>query len=58
MYTQTIGCTAGFGNPDSKTWQPEADQLNAENAGAMITARGLADPKDVKFMLYARRRIL
>ena len=50
------GCTVGFGDPDGKTWQPDADLLNAENPGAMIGARWLADPKDVEFMVFARRR--
>jgi hypothetical protein len=50
------GCTVGFGDPDSKTWQADADLLNAENPGAMIAARWLADPKDVEFLAFARRR--
>ena len=50
------GCTVGFGDPDSKTWQPDADLLNAEKHGSMIAARWLADPKDVEFMVFARRQ--
>ena len=50
------GCTVGFGDPDSETWQADTDLLNAENPGAMIVARWLADPKDVEFMVFALRR--
>jgi hypothetical protein len=50
------GCTVGFGDPDSKTWQADTDLLRAENPGAMIAARWLADPRDVEFMVFALRR--
>lgn len=50
------GCTVGFGDPDTKTWQTDADLLNAENLGTTIAARWLADPKDVEFLVFARRR--
>lgn len=49
------GCKVGFGDPDSETWQPDMDLLRAENPGALITARWLADPKDVEFLVFARR---
>jgi hypothetical protein len=49
------GCKVGFGDPDSETWQPDIDLLRAENPGAVITARWLADPKDVEFLVFARR---
>jgi len=50
------GCTVGFGDPDSKTWQEDADLLRAENPGALIAARWLANPTDVEFMVFALRR--
>jgi hypothetical protein len=49
------GCRVGFGNPDNKTWQPEAHLINAEDPGAEIAARWLADPKQVEFLVFARR---
>lgn len=49
------GCTVGFGDPDGKTWQKDMDLLNAENPGAMIAARWLANPRDVEFMVFALR---
>ncbi|CAN7554372.1 hypothetical protein [Massilia sp. LjRoot122] len=49
------GCTVGFGDPDSETWQTASDLLSAENPGAVIAARWLADPGDVEFMVFARR---
>lgn len=50
------GCTVGFGDPDSETWRADTDLLNAENPGAMIASRWLADPRDVEFMAFAIRR--
>lgn len=50
------GCTVGFGDPDSNTWHTDTDLLNAENPGAMISARWLAEPRDVEFMVFALRR--
>jgi len=50
------GCTVGFGDPDSKTWLADTDLFKAENPGAMIAARWLADPRDVEFMVFALRR--
>lgn len=49
------GCKVGFGDPDAETWQPDTDLLRAEDPGAAITARWLADPKDVEFLVFARR---
>jgi hypothetical protein len=46
----------GFGDLDRDTWQPDADLLRAENPGAAIAARWLADPKDGEFLVFARRR--
>jgi hypothetical protein len=50
------GCSVGFGDPDDKTWQPETDLANAEDPGAEIAARWVADPKEVEFLVFARRR--
>jgi hypothetical protein len=50
------GCKVGFGDPDDVAWQGDTDLMNAENPGAAIAARWLADPKDVEFLLFARRR--
>ena len=50
------GCTVGFGDPDTETWQADTDLLSAENPGAMIAARWFADPRDVEFMVFAIRR--
>lgn len=50
------GCKMGFGDLDRDTWQPDADLLRAENPGAAIAARWLADPKDGEFLVFARRR--
>lgn len=48
------GCKVGFGNPDDKGWQA-IDVLNAENPGAEIAARWRVNPKDVEFLVFARR---
>ena len=52
----SAGCTVGFGDPDSKTWQADTDLLKAENPGAMVAAKWLADPRAVEFMVFALRR--
>ncbi len=49
------GCKVGFRDPDAETWQLDTDLPRAENPGAAITARWLADPKDVEFLVLARR---
>jgi hypothetical protein len=49
------GCTVGFGDPDGGAWQAETALLNADNPGAVIAARWLVDPRDVEFLVFARR---
>lgn len=49
------GCKLGFCDPDAETWQAGTDLLRADNPGAAITARWLANPKDVEFLVFARR---
>ena len=50
------GCKVGFGDPDDKEWQSDIAVLNAENPGAEIAARWLAEPKNVEFLVFACHR--
>jgi len=49
------GSTVGFGDPDKADWKEERDLLNAENPGAAIAARWVADSKESEFLVFARR---